>query len=183
MEPQQSVARIIAYGEPWRADRLQQRTNPAYAQNRQTEEGAGQVVAGPNRTPHQSHYLGLLSHETQEPKTAPRTKKCEAVQGEGILMGDHIAPHELMRTTNRLLMESKMKMAAKKGITFASKALYCKDCLHHSAEFLQDKQKVLHTCNCDALRNLVTGHPSDPLSNRKNETLCGKNAIHWQPKK
>lgn len=90
-------------------------------------------------------------------------------------MSGRMAPHELATPQSKLL--------AKAGIQIAAKGpRFCKDCIYHHGEFDSDKGKARHECRNDQLRNLVTGFASDPMSNRKNETLCGKAGMHFSLK-
>jgi len=86
-----------------------------------------------------------------------------------------MAPHELAPSQTKLL--------AKAGVVIAAKGpRFCKDCIWHHGEFDSDKGRARHECRNDQLRNLVTGFASDPMANRRNETLCGKAGAYFSAK-
>lgn len=69
------------------------------------------------------------------------------------------------------------RLRAQRGI---QKLKFRKDCIWHKCQYDRDHGSIKHQCAHPDLLNLVTGEPSHPLDNRKNETLCGRAARHYE---
>lgn len=89
-----------------------------------------------------------------------------------------------MKSTDwRALVAQRVKVErdAQRGIvpTPLGPPKFCKDCVHHSAQFNREKGKIRHYCSCPPLLDVITGEPSHPATNRNSETLCGREARHF----